>query len=111
MTFNNGFMSKNDQLTAALDELRREPGVCVATLARVDQVLKKLAGQRLTLKKGSKRQRRLEQASALIPKGATQPEAILVVCRALGCSRSTGWRLVRDLRQSASGPAGIYFQK
>lgn len=96
-------MPKHDQLTQALDALRREPGVCVATLARVDAALKKLAGVRLTISKGGKRQRRLEQASALIPKGATQPEAILVVCRALGCSRSTGWRLVRDLRQSASG--------
>lgn len=103
MTFSNGFMSKHDALTQALNDLRAQPGVDVQTLARVDQVLKKLAGVRLTLKKGSKRQRRLEQASALIPKGATQPEAILVVCRALGCSRSTGWRLVRDLRQSASG--------
>lgn len=103
MTHAKKSMPKHDQLTAALDELRREPGVCVATVARVDQVLKKLAGTRLTISKGGKRARRLEQASALIPKGATQPEAILVVCRALGCSRSTGWRLVRDLRQSASG--------
>lgn len=103
MTHAKKSMPKHDLLTSELNDLRAQPGVCVATLARVDQVLKKLAGQRLTLKKGSKRARRLEQASAIIPPGATQPEAILVVCRALGCSRSTGWRLVRDLRQSASG--------
>lgn len=91
-------MSKHDLLTAALDALRREPGVDVQTLARVDQVLKSLAGVRLTLKKGSKRQRRLEMAQGLTTDDMTQPEAILVVCRALGCSRSTAWRLVRDLR-------------
>lgn len=103
MTHAKKSMPKHDQLTQALNDLRAQPGVDVQTLARVDQVLKKLAGVRLTLKKGSKRQRRLEMAQGLTTDDMTQHEAILVVCRALGCSRSTGWRLVRDLRQSASG--------
>lgn len=93
-----GASKTKDHLTKALDDLRRTPGTDLPTLARVDAILKKLAGVRLTISKGSKRERRLEQASALIPKGATQQEAILAVCRGLGCSRSTAWRYLKRLR-------------
>jgi len=91
-------MPKHDLLTKALDELRQTPGTDLPTLNKVDDVLKKLAGTRLTLKKGSKRKRRIEQAQALVTPAMTQQEAISAVCKAIGCSRSSGWRFVRDLR-------------
>lgn len=93
--------SKHDKLTQALNDLRREPGVDLPTLNKVDAVFQKLAGVRLTLKKGSKRQRRTEQAQALVPPGAAHSEAILAVCRGLGVSRSTAYRYVAALRQRA----------
>lgn len=93
---------KPDQVTQALWRLREDCTVDQYTLRKIEAVLEKLQGERVTIGRGGARQGRLEQVRALWLIGAS-PSAIAA---AVGVSRTTLFRLLREVRstdRSANG--------
>lgn len=89
-------------LTADLAALRAEPGVHLATLHKVDAVLTKYAGQRLTVLRGAARVKRLQQAAALIRPNAKRPGAIRCIVEGLGVSPSSARRYFAELQKGGA---------
>lgn len=88
-----------------LNALRAEPGVHLETLRKVDAVLGRYAGQRLTVLAGAERVRRLAQASALLQPGMKRPRAIRVIAGAVGVSEATSRRYYSELQRIAEATA------
>lgn len=85
-------------LTADLAALRAEPGVHLATLHRVDAIMSRYAGQRMTVQRGAARVKRLQQAAALIRPNTTRPGAIRCIVEGLGVSPSSARRYYAEIK-------------
>lgn len=86
-------------LPADLEALRNQPGIDLPTMRRVDSVLSRYKGQRVTIKKGSGRADRIRQAQALASACNARPAAIRAIAAGLGVSVATAYRYTREIKQ------------
>ena len=83
---------KPDDLSRDLAQLRRQPGVDLATMRRVDDVIGRHVGQRLTVGRGAAAADRLAQARAIVSAGTDRAESVRRIMGGLGMSRSSAYR-------------------
>ena len=93
---------KPDGLSLDLAALRKAPGVHLPTLRRVDDVISKHAGARVTLSRGQAKKQRLDIARAVSSTAETRHEAVSAIMGAMGVSRATAFRYLRIFEREAA---------
>ena len=93
---------KPDGLTQDLAQLRRHPGVDLATLRVVDGLIDKHAGSRVTLSRGQALAERMNIARCVSATAESRPQAVGLIMGATAVSSVTAYRYLLTFEREAA---------